>query len=121
MAAQHSVARVGAAPVTARPSVFKSSQRILGRDWPIAWLFFLPSALLLGGLVAYPLASAVWTSLHIAVGPRLGAFVGLDNYIDLWTDDDQFRSSVWQTVRFTFFSVSTLKMLLDLRIASTRS
>ena len=51
MAAQQSVARVGAAPVTARPSVFKSSQRILGRDWPIAWLFFLPAALLLFGLI----------------------------------------------------------------------
>lgn len=70
----------------------------------MAWLFFLPSAALLGGLVAYPLLSAVWTSLHIVVGPRFGAFVGLDNYVDLWTDD-QFMASVWQTMRFTLWSV----------------
>jgi ABC-type sugar transport system permease subunit len=90
---------------SARRGFTSTSLRLFGRDWRIAWLFFLPSALLLGGLVAYPLVSAVWTSMHIAVGPRMGAFVGLDNYIDLWTDDDQFRSAVWQTVRFTFYSV----------------
>jgi len=90
---------------TRRGGFLGASARVLGRDWKIAWFFFFPSALLLVGLVAYPLASAVWTSLHIAVGPRVGAFVGLDNYIDLWTDDDQFTSSVWQTIRFTFWSV----------------
>ncbi len=47
MAAQQSVARVGAVPVAARPGAFKTSKRILGRDWPIAWMFFLPTALLL--------------------------------------------------------------------------
>jgi len=81
-----------------------ATTRLLGRDWRVAWLFFFPSALLLGGLVAYPLGYAVYLSLHLAVGPRVGAFVGLDNYVDLWTDD-QFVSSVLQTVRFTFFSI----------------
>src|SRR5207245_1565013 len=81
MAAQHSVARVGAAPVTARPSVFKSSQRILGRDWPIAWLFFLPAALLLFGLIGYPFVRALYLSFFNVVGVREGAFVGFQNYI----------------------------------------
>ncbi len=87
-----------------RGGFLHTTTRIFGRDYRVAWLFFLPSALLLGGLVAYPLGYAVYLSLHLAVGPRVGAFVGLENYVDLWTDD-QFTSSVWQTVRFTFFSI----------------
>ena len=83
---------------------WRRSYHLLGRDWPVAWLFFLPTALLLGGLVAYPIGYAVYLSMHLAVGPRVGAFVGLDNYIDLWSDD-QFLASLNQTIRFTFFSI----------------
>ena len=39
---QHS--QLAAQPVTARPW-FKTSQRILGRDWPTAYLFVLPTVL----------------------------------------------------------------------------
>ena len=84
MATQQSVARVGGLPVAARPSLFKTSKRILGRDWPIAWLFFLPTALLLFGLIGYPFVRAVYLSFFNVVGVRQGAFVGLDNYFNLW-------------------------------------
>jgi multiple sugar transport system permease protein len=103
MAAQESVARVGALPSAARPSWFKSSQRILGRDWPIAWLFFLPTALLLFGLIGYPFLRALYLSFFNVVGVREGAFVGLQNYINLWSDDF-FRRSILITTQFTFFS-----------------
>jgi len=53
MAAHQSVARVGAPPIAVRPGWFKASKRFLGRDWPIAYLFFLPTALLLFGLIGY--------------------------------------------------------------------
>ncbi|MDQ6671705.1 MAG: ABC transporter permease subunit [Chloroflexota bacterium] len=103
MAAQHSVARVGGRPVAARPSAFKSSQRILGRDWPIAWLFFLPTALLLFGLIGYPFVRAIYLSFFNVVGVREGAFVGFQNYVNLWSDDF-FRRAIATTIQFTFFS-----------------
>src|SRR2546430_578716 len=103
MAAQHSVARAGGLPVAARPGVFKSSTRILGRDWPIAWLFFLPTALLLFGLIGYPFLRALYLSFFNVVGVREGAFVGLQNYANLWSDDF-FRRSIITTSEFTLFS-----------------
>jgi len=103
MAAQQSVAHVGGLQVAARPGAFKTSKRILGRDWPIAWMFFLPTALLLFGLIGYPFVRAVFLSFFNVVGVRQGAFVGLDNYINLWSDDF-FRRSIVTTSEFTFFS-----------------
>jgi multiple sugar transport system permease protein len=103
MATQQSVARVGAAPAAARPGAFKSSQRILGRDWPIAWLFFLPAALLLFGLIGYPFVRALYLSFFNVVGVREGAFVGFQNYANL-LQDDFFRRSIVTTVTFTFWS-----------------
>src|SRR5467141_3418850 len=103
MAAQQSVARVGAVPVAARPGWFKSSKRILGRDWPVAYLFFLPTALLLFGLIGYPIVRALFLSFFNVVGVREGAFVGFQNYQNLWADDF-FRRSIMTTIAFTFFS-----------------
>src|SRR6202158_2230594 len=103
MATRESVARVGGLPVAARPGVFKTSKRILGRDWPIAWLFFLPTALLLFGLIGYPFVRAVYLGFFNVVGVRQGAFVGLDNYFNLWADDF-FRRAIVVTTEFTFFS-----------------
>lgn len=59
---------------------------MLGRDWPTAWLFLLPMVLLLGGLIGYPVLYALYLSLHLAIGPRVGEFVGLRNYVDVWGD-----------------------------------
>src|SRR4030081_2128977 len=112
MAAQQSIARVGARPVTARSGCFKSSKRILGRDWPVAWLFFLPTALLLFGLIGYPFVRALYLSFFNVVGVREGAFVGLQNYVNLWTDDF-FRRSIAITIQFTFFA-EVFKFLLGL-------
>ncbi|MCC7371852.1 MAG: ABC transporter permease subunit [Chloroflexi bacterium] len=94
---------------------FKSSQRILGRDWPTAYLFILPTALLLFGLIGYPFARAVYLSFHNAVGPRLGVFVGFDNYLTLWKDDF-FLRAVSVTVAFTVWSVA-IKFVLGLSTA----
>ena len=89
--------------MVARPTWFKTSTRILGRDWPIAWLFFLPTALLLFGLIGYPFVRALYLSFFNVVGVREGAFVGFQNYANLWSDDFFRRSSV-TTTAFTVFS-----------------
>ena len=89
-------ARTGGAAGRGAPW-FKTSQRVLGRDWPTAYLFMLPMVLLLFGLIGYPFVRALYLSFHNAVGIRIGNFVGLDNYINLWADDFFIRA-VWITV-----------------------
>jgi multiple sugar transport system permease protein len=92
---------VRAAQPAVRLSWFKKSQRILGRDWPIAWLFIVPTVALLFGLIGFPIARAIYLSLFNVVGVREGAFVGLDNYRNILSDDQFWRSiavSAWFTV-----------------------
>ena len=103
-----------ATPIGSRPW-FKSSQRILGRDWPTAYLFVLPTVLLLFGLIGYPFFRAVYLSFHNAVGVRVGNFVGLENYTNLWADSF-FLRAVMVTVTFTFWSV-LIKFILGLSTA----
>src|SRR5712691_5527853 len=103
MAPRESVARVGSLPSAACRGRFKPSTRILGRDWPIGWLFFLPTALLLFGLIGYPFVRALYLSFFNVVGVREGAFVGLQNYANL-ASDDFFRRAIVTTTAFTFFS-----------------
>jgi multiple sugar transport system permease protein len=106
---------VSASPGLASAPWFKKSQRILGRDWPTAYLFIFPTALLLFGLIGYPFLRAVYLSFHNAVGVRIGTFVGLDNYINLWRDDFFWRA-VSITLLFTAWSVS-IKFALGLSTA----
>jgi multiple sugar transport system permease protein len=71
--------------------------------------------LLLFGLIGYPFGRAIWLSLHNAVGIRVGNFVGLQNYANLWADDF-FVRAVGVTVTFTVFSV-LIKFILGLGTA----
>ncbi|MBA2450831.1 MAG: ABC transporter permease subunit [Chloroflexi bacterium] len=96
-------ASIAAAPIAARPW-FKTSQRLLGRDWVSGWTFVLPTVVLLFGLIGYPFGRAVWLSFHNAVGVRVGNFVGFDNYANLWADDF-FVRAVGTTITFTVASV----------------
>jgi alpha-glucoside transport system permease protein len=57
-----------------------------GRLGPPPWLssgFLFPALLLLGLLVLYPIIYTIWRSLYDAGG---STFVGLDNYISMFTD-----------------------------------
>jgi multiple sugar transport system permease protein len=99
-----------AAPVVADWRV--RSQQVLGRDWQIAYLFVAPMMALLVGLIAWPFLQAFYMSFFNVIGPRWGAFRGLDNYIDQWTDPI-FQASFAVTVRYTFFAVA-LKFVVGL-------
>ncbi len=76
----------------------------LGRDWAAAYVFVLPTILLMGGLIAYPLLRAVYISFTNTVSLRIGPFTGLTNYEVVWSDPN-FRSAVANTVTYTFWSV----------------
>jgi len=88
---------------------------VLGRDWIVGWLFFLPAAILLFGLIGYPFVRALFLSFFNVVGVREGAFVGLQNYINLWSDD-LFRRSIATTISFTFWS-EIFKFVMGIGIA----
>lgn len=67
-----------------------TTPRGLGTGRLLGWLFLLPALLVLGVLVAYPI---VWTFLRSLFGAAgWSDFAGLDNYQDLFTDDDTFTA-----------------------------
>ncbi|MFE6338694.1 ABC transporter permease subunit [Streptomyces sp. NPDC057798] len=72
------VANGGAGPAPA------PRKGVTGTKVWVAVLFLLPALVLLGALVVYPIGYSVWRSLYDAGGD---GFVGLDNYVDVFTDD----------------------------------
>jgi multiple sugar transport system permease protein len=90
-------------------------QHLLGRDWHVAYVFVLPTLLLLGGLIAYPFINAVYLSFTNTVTLQTGPFVGFRNYRVLW-QDPFFRGAVWNTIVYTISSVF-LKFWLGISVA----
>ena len=80
-------------------------QRIFGRDWKIAFVFMAPIVILMVTLVAWPFLKAIYTSMTIySIKDRTDVFVGLDNYIRLYSDVF-YRQAVKATVIFTAGSI----------------
>jgi len=81
------------------------TRRVLGKDWPVAYVLALPLILLLFGLIGWPIVQAVYMSFTNRV--RLDGtapWVGLSNYQQLW-QDSSFRTSVLITLNFAVVSV----------------
>ncbi|MFP8907112.1 carbohydrate ABC transporter permease [Streptomyces atacamensis] len=80
------------APGTRRSSIVRT------RPW-LAACFLLPALVLLGALVVYPIVYSVYRSLFDASGT---GFVGLGNYVELFTDDDTLtairNNTIWVIV-----------------------
>jgi multiple sugar transport system permease protein len=70
-----------------------------GRGWAGFW-FMLPTALILGLFLAYPLLKGIWLSFTNAKIGRAGVFIGLENY-EWLLDDDVFWLSVFNTCLYT--------------------
>ena len=98
------LAKTGLPLVPPRVTLSKRLQNVLGRDWNVAYVFMLPTVILMGGIIAYPFLRAVYISFTNTLTLQIGPFVGLDNYIGLW-QDVFFRRSVWVTTQFTVASV----------------
>ena len=70
----------------------------------LALVLLAPSLLLVAFTTVYPVLTSLWTSLHVfnlAKSLDLGPFVGVDNYVDAFTDDQDF----WGVMRVTFVFV----------------
>lgn len=87
------------------------------RQTRLAWLLVLPTLLVVALVAGYPLAQVFYYSFFkadIAFVER-PEFVGFENYFFLLRDPD-FRVAFWNTLKFTFWSVS-LETILGLAIA----
>jgi len=83
----------------------------------LAWMLVAPSLIVVGLVALYPLFQAFRLSLTNA---RLGSarpaeWVGFENYKYIF-NDAAFRSAIWHTIQFTFWSVG-LETILGMGIA----
>ncbi len=91
----------------------------LGRDWTTAWLFLLPCAVVIIGLIGYPFVSAIVLSFQAKLVGAPATFVGLANFNELLFGRDvgtAFRQSVWISIFFTVTS-QVMKLVLGLLMA----
>ena len=91
-------------PQTARKPWQLRLRHLLGQDWAAAYVFVFPTLLLMGGLIAYPFLRAVYMSFTNTVSLKMGPFVGLQNYENVWSDPS-FHSAIKNTIVFTFWSI----------------
>jgi multiple sugar transport system permease protein len=78
----------------------------LGTDFALGYLLLLPLALVLFGLLAYPIISALAITLQDKTVGLPGHFIGLDNYRQLLFEDKAFWRVVQNGFIFTIGSVS---------------
>ena len=82
------------------------------------YMFMLPAAVIMAIALIYPLGYMIWGSFRDwdptqTIGEA--EFVGLKNYITLWSDPN-FRESLWVTLKFAFFVV-TFEMVIGVGLA----
>lgn len=93
-----------------------SAQTILGQDWKIAYLFVLPMALLMVGLILWPFINSIilsTTAFNFTNGET--TYVGMRNFERLLRNSD-FWLSMGNTVNFTAWSLS-IKFIVGMTIA----
>jgi trehalose/maltose transport system permease protein len=87
------------------------------RQTRLAWILVLPTLLVVALVAGYPLAQVFYYSFFKAdiAFVEQPKFIGFENYAFLFQDPD-FRGALWNTLKFTFWSVS-LETILGLAIA----
>ena len=85
------------------------SPRVLG------YLLIVPAAIILLGLLAYPLLLGIWLSLTSATIGNPGQFIGLQNYATIFADPI-FRGAAWYSVFYTICAEAG-KLVLGLALA----
>ena len=99
----------------AAPRVGLRLRELLDHEWFLGPAFVTTALLLLVLLVAYPFCMAVWFSLSNSFIGRPGEFIGLRNFIGLWSSDS-FRQTFQNA--FVFTSIAVLfKVVLGIALA----
>src|SRR3984893_13689058 len=98
---------------------FKTAKRVGGlSDRGIAWLFVTPTIALLLAINIFPLIWMIrlsFTSLNLSMSYLPIRFVGLDNYVDILTDEDVWNR-LQMTARFVISSV-TVQVVIGFGLA----
>ncbi len=88
-----------------RPSQRSTLQQILGRDYRLGYGLLIPLIIVLFGLLAYPIFTALGITLQDKTVGLPGRFIGLENYRELLFDDPFFWNVVRNGFVFTLGSV----------------
>ena len=90
---------------------------LLERQRRLAWWLVIPAVFVVFLVIGFPLVQViVYSFMKIKLdGVTPPSFVGLDNFLFIFSDPD-FWHSVWVTLVFTFFSV-TIESVLGLVVA----
>jgi multiple sugar transport system permease protein len=91
-------------------------QKKLGRDFALGYLLLLPLIVVLFGLLAYPIVTALGITLQEKTIGMPGRFIFLENYRRLLFEDKVFWRVVQNGFIFTIGSVS-LKVVLGMTLA----
>ena len=75
------------------------------------WLFLLPTLVAFAIAFVIPFLSGVWLSFTEFTTVTNARFVGLSNYIRIFTDNSDFLNAFWFTVKFTVVSVLSVNLL----------
>ena len=101
------------------PAPFRAARRVRGlSDRGIAWLFVTPTIALLLAINIFPLIWMIrlsFTSLNLSMSYLPIRFVGLDNYVDILTDEDVWNR-LQMTARFVISSV-TVQVVIGFGLA----
>ena len=92
--------------VTAGPGSLRNwrLKRVLGRDYALAYWLIAPSILVLLGLIAFPFIRAIMLAFYSQPIGGEGRFIGLENYLYLWTDEE-FWTSFWLGTVYSFWTI----------------
>jgi multiple sugar transport system permease protein len=85
------------------PGLRGLSQRVLGKDGPLALAFVAPGLLVILVVIALPFLDSIWLSFTTRHVGNVLSFVGLKNYAEL-LQDGFFRNAVRNSVVFTVYS-----------------
>ncbi len=82
----------------------------------VAYLYLMPWIIGLLLLQVYPFAKSFYLSLTDYNPLSQAHFIGLDNYVRLFTRDKEFRKSLWATIEYVIITVP-FKIIMSLFIA----
>ncbi|HEY7747279.1 MAG TPA: sugar ABC transporter permease [Aestuariivirgaceae bacterium] len=100
---------------TTEQSVSRQRVQKAGLDLALPYLLLSPSLLITFVVLVYPLWDGIRASTKFYRYGKPLRDVGLENYVRLWFDD-QFRNSLWVTLRFVTLAVA-IETVLGLALA----
>ena len=106
---------IAAAPLEAASREGAPGERPPGEPRLVGYLYLLPALIVFAAFVLYPLYRAAYISLWDWDGLTAGTWVGLDNYAEVFTDEDLRSAFVHALILLLFYAV--LPLLIGLVLA----